>query len=257
MNKSTLQTIFTLLDYTSLEGTDTNSSIQKWITQLLKNQDELNKKQSSNIHVAAVCVYPVFIATAKKTLAGSGIKVTSVAGAFPHGQLPVNLKLNEINYALEQGADEIDFVISRANVIEQNLTALFDEVSAAKEKCGTKILKVILETGELPANGLINLASQTAIAAGADFIKTSTGKIQPGATLNAVELMLKSIKTHYDYSGKKVGIKPSGGIADVETATQYLDLVLNVTGNDWVNPNLFRIGASRLLKDLSDKLLID
>jgi deoxyribose-phosphate aldolase len=200
--------------------------------------------------VAAVCVYPRFVHCARRVLEGSGVKVASVAGAFPHGQLPLELKLAEVRYALEQGADEIDMVLSRGLLLAGEENAVRDEVAAIKEVCGPHQLKVILETGELPSPTLIERASQLAIDGGADFIKTSTGKISAGATLEAAESMLNVVKRNVKINKKSIGFKAAGGIATPEEAVEYAALAKKIMGDNYVNNQTFRIGASRLTERL-------
>ena len=196
--------VFSCIDNTTLNGTDNEASVEEFCrrtSNLTLNTDYLTLK------VAAVCVYPRFVFIARKTLAGSGIRVASVAGAFPHGQLPIHLKVEEVKYAISEGADEIDMVLSRGALLagEDNLVRY--EVAMMKEACQGRILKVILETGELPSPALIAKASQLAIDGGADFIKTSTGKIGVGATLEAAEIMLTVINENVKKGKKKVGFR--------------------------------------------------
>jgi deoxyribose-phosphate aldolase len=229
-SENELQRILSSIDLTSLEGKDNEKSIT-----------ELCEK-AKKFKTAAVCIYPSLVSAAKKQLKGTNIKIASVAGGFPSGQLPLTLRLKEALFALTEGADEIDMVISRGKFLEHNHAAITEEVSAFKKLCGTKILKVILETGELATNKNIAQASKIAIDSGADFLKTSTGKIAINATPASVCVMLLSIRD----SKKKVGIKPSGGIPDGLTAVKYLRLVENVLGKEWIHPNLLRFGSSRL-----------
>lgn len=229
-SKDELQLLLSLIDLTSLEGKDNDQRISALCLDAIKYS------------TAAVCVYPSLVSVAKKRLKGTKIKVASVAGAFPSGQLPLKLRLGEAEFALTEGADEIDMVISRGKFLEGNHAAVFEEVSAFKNLCGTKTLKVILETGELQTPENIRRASEIAIEAGADLLKTSTGKIPVNATPEAVCTMLLAIKN----SGKKTGIKPSGGISDGQTAIKYLRLTKAILGNEWLQPGLFRLGASRL-----------
>ena len=193
-----------------------------------------------------MCVYPRFVAIAKKTLAGSGIKVASVAGAFPHGQLPIHLKVEEVKYAVGEGADEIDMVLSRGALLAGEDNIVRNEVAMMKEACQGKTLKVILETGELPSPTLIAKASQLAIDGGADFIKTSTGKIGVGATLEAAEVMLNVIAESVKINKKRIGFKAAGGISTPEEALAYAQLAKKIMGDDYINNQTFRIGASRL-----------
>lgn len=237
-----LKRALSCIDLTSLEGKDTEASIQ-----------ELCKKGITT-GVAAICVYPTLVKTAKNALKNTTIKVASVAGAFPSGQLPLHLRLEEVKYALTEGADEIDMVINRGEFLGGNHAFTLQEVAAVKAVCGKTTLKVILETGELETTENIALASRLAIEGGADFIKTSTGKIAVNATLPYVYVMLKEIRAYRDQTGKKVGIKASGGIADGVTAVQYMRLTEQVLGKEWLQPALFRIGASRLVNNLVSEL---
>jgi deoxyribose-phosphate aldolase len=206
--------------------------------------------------VAAVCVYPVFVSDAANMLQSTNVKVASVAGGFPSGQMPLHLRVAETAWAVEQGAGEIDMVISRGKLLSGDEDFIFREVEEHKKACGKAHLKVILETGELVNPVLIQKASEIAIAAGGDFIKTSTGKIQPAATLEASWIMLNVIREHYEKTGIRIGFKPAGGIATADDAIDYYLLVRNVLGGDWLNPKLFRFGASRLfdnvLKSITD-----
>lgn len=198
------------------------------------------------MRVAAVCVYPRFVSVAKRVLDNSGIMVASVAGAFPHGQLPINLKVEEVKYAIGEGADEIDMVLSRGALLAGEDNVVRDEVAMMKEACQGKTLKVILETGELPSPTLIRKASTLAIEGGADFIKTSTGKIGVGATLEAAEVMLKCIADSVKINKKRVGFKAAGGISTPEEALAYAEMAKKILGEEYINNQSFRIGASRL-----------
>lgn len=235
MDKDLAKRVFSCIDNTTLNGTDNNAHVE----QFCRHTIELG-------HVAAICVYPRFVACAKRVLDGSGIKVASVAGAFPHGQLPIHLKVEEVKYAIGEGADEIDMVLSRGVLLAGEYNVVSDEVALMKEACQNKTLKVILETGELTSPTLIEKASQLAIDGGADFIKTSTGKIGVGATLEAAEVMLNCIKKNVNFNKKTVGFKAAGGISTPEEAIEYALLAKKVMGNDYVNNQTFRIGASRL-----------
>lgn len=237
-----LKLVLSCVDLTSLEGKDTEATIRELCTKAIKS------------NVAAVCVYPSLVSTASAALKDTSIKVASVAGGFPSGQLPLELKVEEAKYALQQGADEIDMVISRREFLQKNYAFTVKEVSAIKAVCGNKVLKVILETGELETAENIALASRLSIEGGADFIKTSTGKISGNATLADVWVMLQEIKQHFEKTGKKVGIKPSGGIADGETAVKYSRLTEKLLGKEWLTPALFRIGASRLVTNLMNEI---
>ena len=235
MDKELAQRVFSCIDNTTLNGTDNEVHVEAFCRHTL----ELGK-------VAAVCVYPRFVSTAKKTLEGSGVKVASVAGAFPHGQLPIHLKVEEVKFAIGEGADEIDMVLSRGALLAGEDNVVRDEVAMMKEACQGNTLKVIFETGELPYPTLIAKASQLAIDGGADFIKTSTGKIGIGATLEAAEVMLKCIAESVKINKKLVGFKAAGGISTPEEALAYAEMAKKIMGNDYVNNQTFRIGASRL-----------
>lgn len=237
-----------LLDLTTLEGTDTEERVRNLCRRGISVADPAKGIPT----VAAICVYPNFAAVAKSTLAGSELNVACVAGAFPSGQSPLLVRIAEVEDAVKNGADEIDMVISRGSFIEGNDTFLVEEVKKHKAACGHAHLKVILETGELIDPLLIYKASMIAMENGADFIKTSTGKIQPAATLEAAYVMLHAIKDFYAATGKKIGFKPAGGISDAETALKYYLLVKNILGEEWLNKHLFRFGASRLLQSLLD-----
>jgi deoxyribose-phosphate aldolase len=201
-------------------------------------------------HVAAICVYPNLIKTAKGALAGSGVKVASVATSFPSGQSPLNIKVKEVREIVEMGADEVDMVISRGEFLEGNYGYTYKEIREVKHACGDAHLKVILETGELETYDNVRKASLIAMMAGADFIKTSTGKVQPAATLPVTLVMLEAIRDFYNETGKVVGMKPAGGIRNTKEAISYLCLVKETLGDMWLTPDLFRIGASSLLNDL-------
>ncbi|MGQ0827103.1 MAG: deoxyribose-phosphate aldolase [Bacteroidota bacterium] len=233
-----LKLALSLIDLTTLEGKDTDAGVTVLCQKAIK------------MGTAAVCVYPALVEVAKKTLKDTGIKVAAVAGGFPSGQLPLKLRLAEADYVIKQGADEIDMVISRGKFLEGNYQFIFDEITAFKNECGSKTLKVILETGELDTLDNVRIASDIAIEAGADFIKTSTGKIAVNATLPAMCVMLQAIKDHYKNTGKKCGIKPSGGISDNMIAIKYLRLTEKILGKEWLQPSLFRFGASRLVDNL-------
>jgi len=242
--------ILGMIDLTTLEGSDNNEKI----TMLCEMAQSFHLAGKNIPDVAAVCVYPPFVALAKSQLTGTDIKVASVAGAFPSGQSPIKVKLAEISYTIEQGADEIDMVISRGKFLEGDYQTVYDEIAAIREICKDVHLKVILETGELETLKNIRRASVIAISAGADFIKTSTGKVQPAATTEGFLVMLDAIKEHYQNTNKKIGIKPAGGISEPEQAIQYYLLVKDVLGEEWLNPQLFRFGASRLASKILDRI---
>jgi len=242
------RTLLSCIDLTTLEGSDNNGRI----IELCRKACSFG--ESGLPLPAAVCVYPPFVRLAKNQLKGTGIRVAAVAGAFPSGQSPLAIRLEEVRFTVNEGADEIDMVISRGRLLEGDESYVFDEIAAIREVCKEVHLKVILETGELKSPALIRKASEIAIAAGADFIKTSTGKIQPAATEEAMEIMLEVIREQYEKSGKKIGIKPAGGISEPDQAVQYYLLTERILGAGWLNKNLFRIGASRLADKLAQKI---
>jgi deoxyribose-phosphate aldolase len=249
--KDALRIILNVIDLTTLEGSDTNQKIKDMCYQA--RRFKVNGPDIPN--VAAVCFYPPFAALAKSQLKETGIHVACVAGAFPSGQAPLDVRVAEVRYAAEQGADEIDMVISRGRFLEGDFQYIYDEVAAIKEACGKAHLKVILETGELKTSSNIRKASDIAIAAGADFIKTSTGKIPQAATLEAFIVMLDAIKEHYEKTGKMIGVKPAGGIRDAAEALKYLLVLEKVLGEKWMNNTWFRIGASSLANNVLEELL--
>ncbi len=236
------------IDLTTLEGTDNDEKVRN----LCKTAYEIQNTAKDIPAVAAICVYPIFVKTAKEALVGKNINVAAVAGAFPSGQSSLDIRLAEVRYAVEQGADEIDMVISRGRFLSGERDFIREEVSKHKEACGNAHLKVILETGELLDPNLIYEASMISMEAGADFIKTSTGKIQPAATLESAYVMLSAIRDFYLKTGKKIGFKPAGGISEPETAIHFWNMVKYINGEEWLNNTLFRYGASRLLNKLID-----
>ncbi|UBM62749.1 deoxyribose-phosphate aldolase [Candidatus Sulfidibacterium hydrothermale] len=238
--------ILGLIDLTTLNGDDTTEKV----TQLCQQAVGFENKELGTPKTAAVCVYPVFAQTVSKALHGTGIQTACVAGAFPSGQSPLNARILEVSYAVENGADEIDMVISRGRLLEGDTDYVLNEIKAHKEACAGKHLKVILETGELKTPEMIRKACELAIEGGADFLKTSTGKITPAATHEAVLIMLDTIKEYYKSEGKMLGIKPAGGISTPGEALNYYLLVQAVLGEKWLNNRYFRIGASRLAGNL-------
>ncbi len=249
--KDALRIILNVIDLTTLEGSDTNQKIKDMCYQAKRYK--VNGPDIPN--VAAVCFYPPFAALAKEQLKDTGINVACVAGAFPSGQAPLDARVAEVRYAAENGADEIDMVISRGKFLEGDFDYVYNEVKVIKEACGKAHLKVILETGELQSLSNIRKASDIAIAAGADFIKTSTGKIPKAATLEAFIVMLDAIKEHYDKTGLMIGIKPAGGIRDAEEALKYLLVLEKVLGEKWMNNTWFRIGASSLANNVLEAIM--
>lgn len=241
-----LKLALSMIDHTTLEGSDSEGKV----IQLCKKARLPYAPMPDLPTVAAVCVYPNMVATAKKELEGTGVNVASVATAFPSGMAQLHIKLDDTRYAVDQGADEIDMVISRGEFLKGNYSFIFDEIAAVKEACGDAHLKVILETGELETLENVRKASDIAMYAGADFIKTSTGKISPAATQPVTLVMLEAIRDFYRETGVKVGMKPAGGIRKAKEALQYLVLVKETLGADWLNKDLFRFGASSLTNDL-------
>jgi deoxyribose-phosphate aldolase len=246
------------IDLTTLAGDDTDARVHRLCAkarQPLRNDivkalglgDEPPK-------VGAICVYPAMVATAVKALAGSGIPVASVATGFPAGLTPLPQRLAEIRYAVDQGAQEIDIVIHRAQVLTQDWTALYDEVSAMRQACGEAHLKAILATGDLKTQRNVYKASMVAMMAGADFIKTSTGKEDVNATLPVSLTMVRALRDYGERTGEKIGFKPAGGIRTSKDAIAWLILMKEELGRDWLEPNLFRIGASAMLADIERQL---
>ena len=241
-----LRMALSMIDLTTLEGKDTPAKVR----QLCYKAQHLHDQAPDLPQVAAVCVYPTMVATAKTALGSSGIKVASVSTAFPSGQAPFEVKKLDTLHALDNGADEIDMVISRGRFLSGDYQFVYDEIAAIKALCGSVRLKVIFETGELDTLDQVRRASDIAIAAGADFIKTSTGKIQPAATFPVVLTMLAAIKDHYDQTGKMVGMKPAGGISSSKLALQHLLLVKETLGEAWLTNEWYRFGASSLANDI-------
>lgn len=241
-----LKLILKMIDLTTLEGMDTTGKV----TQLCNKAQRLSNSLPDLPQVAAVCVYPIFVKTAKACLQDSEIKVASVATAFPSGNAPRQTKLDDVKFAVDSGADEIDMVISRGKFHQGDGQFVFDEICAIKEACQSARLKVILETGELGTFDKVRRASDIAIAAGADFIKTSTGKIKPAASLPVTLVMLHAIRDHFLKTGKMVGMKPAGGISKSKLALHYLIMVKEILGTAWLDNHWFRFGASSLANDV-------
>lgn len=246
-----LKLALSMIDLTTLEGKDTPGKVKQLCYKALHLHENLDNIPT----VAAVCVYPTYVKIAKNELKGSDIQVASVATAFPSGQSSLNTKLMDTKFAVEQGADEIDMVISRGEFLAGEYNFVFDEIAAIKEACGKAHLKVILETGELDTLANVRKASEIAMYAGADFIKTSTGKIQPAATMPVTYVMLDAIKDYYLKTGKMIGMKPAGGISTSKIALQYLVMLNEVLGEKWMNNKYFRFGASSLANDILMQLV--
>jgi len=241
-----LKMALSMVDLTTLDAKDTPGKVRQLCIKAMHPHDSV----PGIPQVAAVCVYPTMVRIAKETLKGSKVQVAAVSTAFPSGMSTRKVKLEETRFAVNEGADEIDMVISRGHFLQGEYNYVYDEIAAVKEACGAAHLKVILETGELSTLDNVRLASDIAMQAGADFIKTSTGKIQPAATLPVTLVMLEAIRDFYYETGKKIGMKPAGGIATAKLAIQYLVVLRETLGEDWLNSKMFRFGASTLANDL-------
>lgn len=246
-----LKMVLNMIDLTTLEGADTPNKVR----QLCGKAMNLHDAYPDLPNVAAVCVYPTFVGIAKETLKGTKIKVASVATAFPSGQSNLKVKLADTKFAVDNGADEVDMVISRGSFHAGEYDYVFDEIAAVKEACGDVRLKVILETGELGTLDKVRRASDIAMYAGADFIKTSTGKIKPAATMPVTLTMLEAIKDFYYKNNVMIGMKPAGGISNAKLALHYLVMVKEVLGDAWLTNEWFRFGASSLANDVLMQLV--
>jgi deoxyribose-phosphate aldolase len=235
-----------MMDLTTLEGADTPGKVAALATKAIR-PDPSDLTVPS---VAAICIYPNLVPTAVEKTRGSSVKVASVATAFPSGQSPTHVKVAETAAAVELGADEIDMVIDRGAFLSGRYAKVYDEIVQVKEACGEAHLKVILETGELGTYDNVRRASLLAMAAGADFIKTSTGKLPSAATLPVTLCMLEAIRDVHEETGRRVGMKPAGGIRQAKQAVQYLVQLHETLGTDWLTPDLYRLGASTLLNDV-------
>ena len=241
-----LKLAISMMDLTTLEGKDTPGKIAYLCRKAIQPLDPRYEVPSC----AAVCVYPNLVCIAKRFLDHSTVKVASVATAFPSGLMPLKSKLEEVRNAARHGADEIDMVIDRGVFLAGDYDRVFDEIAATKEACGDAHLKVILETGELQTYDNVRLASEIAMRAGADFIKTSTGKISPAATMPVTLVMLEAIRDYFYATGIRIGMKPAGGIRTAKQALAYLVMLKETLGDDWLTPDLFRFGASTLVNDV-------
>lgn len=236
-----------MMDLTTLEGQDTPGKIRYLVQKALQPMHP----RYDCPPCAAICVYPNMVSEVRQLLGDSQVNLASVATAFPSGQFPLDKKLEDVRFAVGEGANEIDMVISRGEFLAGNHALTFDEIAAVKEACGEAHLKVIFETGELKTYDNVRLASEIAMQAGADFIKTSTGKVSPAATLPVTLVMCEAVRDHFFKTGKKIGIKPAGGIRTAKEALQYLVMLKETLGDDWLTPDLFRFGASSLLGDVT------
>ena len=241
-----LKMALSMIDLTTLEGKDSPGKVK----QLCYKAAHLHDQFLGLPAVAAVCVYPTMVAVAKNELEGTGIKTAAVATGFPSGMTSQDVKLDEVRKVVNDGADEVDMVISRGHFLKGDYQYVYDEIAAVKEACGNAELKVILETGELQTLDKVRRASDLAMEAGADFIKTSTGKVKPAATPPVVLVMLEAIRDFYYRTGRRVGMKPAGGIGTAKQAVQYLVMLRETLGKDWLTPDLYRIGASSLANDI-------
>jgi deoxyribose-phosphate aldolase len=241
-----LELAIRMMDLTTLEGADTPGKVRALCTKAMYP----DPGDASVPQVAAVCIYPSLVPVARRALKGSAVKVASVATAFPSGQAPLEVKLADVRAAVEAGADEIDMVIDRGAFLSGRIGHVHEEVLAVKDACGDAHLKVILETGELGTYDAVRKASLVASAGGADYIKPSTGKVSPAATLPVTLCMLEVIRDVHDETGLVIGMKPAGGIRTAKQAVQYLCVLHETLGPEWLTPDLFRFGASSLLNDV-------
>lgn len=241
-----LKLAVSMIDLTTLEGKDTKGKVLA----LCRKAVRPDPSDPGVPHVAAVCVYPSMVPFVRDAVKGTGVHVASVATGFPSGQTYLPVKLEETRHAVADGADEIDMVINRGAFLSGDHQQVFDEIAEVKEACGPAHLKVILETGELGNYDQVRLASMIAMYAGADFIKTSTGKVGTNATLPVTLAMLEAIRDFHDATGKKIGMKPAGGISNAKLALSYLVVLYETLGVEWMTPDLFRLGASSLLNDI-------
>lgn len=249
--KKSLETVFQCIDYTTLEGSDNQDKINAFCAKAMSFGNN-----ALHLSLPAVCIYSPFVRQAKILLKDSGIKVATVACAFPSGQMPLDLKIKEVEYCVEEGADEVDMVISRGTFLAGNYDDVYNEICAVREVCKCPVhLKVILETGELKTVANIRKASELAIMAGADFIKTSTGKIADAATPLAAVVMIDTVKEYYDNTGIMIGFKPAGGMKTVDEALTYYYLVRDILGDKWLNSKYFRIGTSRLADKVQEEIM--
>jgi deoxyribose-phosphate aldolase len=252
-----LRLALSMIDLTTLEGKDSPEKVRSLCHKAITPWErEIEPPLPS---VAAVCVYPSLVQVAKRALEGSGVLVASVATGFPSGQYPIAIRLNDVVEAVKSGADEIDMVINRGAFLSGCMEEVADEIAQVRVACGKSHLKIILETGELETLENVRIASDLAIRAAAStgpindgevFIKTSTGKVSPAATMPVTLVMLEAIRDYYEETGVRIGMKPAGGIKTAKQALHYLVMVKETLGDDWLNPNLFRFGASSLTNDV-------
>ncbi len=241
-----IDTAISMIDLTTLEGQDTHGKVKALCAKGVRP----DPTDATCPRVAAICVYPDLVAIAKEQLGDSGVKVASVATNFPSGRAALSVKLADVRAAVADGADEIDMVIDRGAFLSGRYLEVYDEIVQVKAACGVAHLKVILETGELATYDNVRRASWLAMLAGGDFIKTSTGKVSPAATLPVTLVMLEAVRDFREATGRQIGVKPAGGIRTTKDAMRYLVMVNETAGDDWLTPDWFRIGASGLLNDL-------
>lgn len=249
-NIGNLKTVFSLIDLTTLNTTDSDTKVREFCEKV--NNFSENFPDFPN--VAAICIYPSFVGLVKKTLKAKNVNIASVVGGFPSSQTFISIKLSETSIAVEKGADEVDMVISVGKFLEKDYQAVANEVTLIKEAAGKAHVKVILETGALTSFDEIYLASMLSMKAGADFIKTSTGKMEPAATPEAVLVMVTAIKDYFEKTGRMVGIKPAGGVVTPEQSLVYFAIIKEVLGDKWLTSEWFRLGASRLANNLLSKI---
>ena len=245
-----LKTCLSCIDLTSLNATDTDAKIMA----MAQKVNEFPQRFPDLPQIAAICVYPSLVKILRKTLTAKGVRIAATGAGFPASQTFLPIKVEECRMAIEQGADEVDIVLSLNHFLSGNYNQVGAEISAIKEAMGQAHLKVILESGTLDSPQAIARASRIAIEAGADFIKTSTGKSEPAATPQAATVMCNQILSYYQKTGKKIGFKPAGGIQTPEEALAYYTIVSKILGSEWLHPSLFRIGASRLANNLLSAL---
>ena len=248
-NVENLELCMSCMDYTTLKVTDTDKSVQNFVADLLKKL-----KKNSLKEVAAVCVFPNFASIVREGLKGRNIQTAVVAGSFPFSQTFTEIKLDECKMAIAAGAQEVDVVVTVGDILEKNYEKVYQELKLIREVCREVRLKVILETGELKDVESIFNASLIAAYAGADFIKTSTGKVPVNATPESVYIMCEAIKQYYATSGRRVGLKVAGGVSKAQNAVRYLTIVNHILGKEWLSPHYFRIGASQLMDDLTKEI---
>jgi len=241
-----LRLALSMVDLTTLEGADSPEKVRS----LCRKAITPDPADPSLPSAAAICVYPSLVPVARAALEGSPVRIASVATGFPSGQYPLEVRLDDTRRAVEAGADEIDMVISRGAFLSGRRAEVANEIAAVKDACGSAHLKVILETGELETYDNVRAASDLAIEAGADFIKTSTGKVSPAATMGVTLVMLEAVRDEFLRSGRRIGVKPAGGIRASKQALHYLVMVKETVGGEWLTPALFRFGASSLMNDL-------